>query len=156
MEEIKISNLSFRYEGGKSAALSDISLTVERGDFVTIAGHSGSGKTTLLRMLKPSLAPMGYMSGTVTLDGAEDSGAMDKTCAYITQSPEDGFVSDRVYGEIVFAAENMGMDEIKMHRRVSEIVSYFGLEELFSSDINSLSGGQAQLVGICAALITQP
>ena len=107
-------------------------------------------------MLKPSLAPMGYMSGTVTLDGAEDSGAMDKTCAYITQSPEDGFVSDRVYGEIVFAAENMGMDEMKMHRRVSEIVSYFGLEELFSSDINSLSGGQAQLVGICAALITQP
>ena len=107
-------------------------------------------------MLKPSLAPMGYISGRVTLDGAEDNGAMDKACAYITQSPEDGFVSDRVYGEIVFAAENMGMDEIKMHRRVSELVSYFGLEELFSSDINSLSGGQAQLVGICAALITQP
>ena len=67
MEAVNISDLNFAYPESKSLTLSDINLTINSGEFITLFGHSGSGKTTLLRLLKPVLAPNGRKEGRVEL-----------------------------------------------------------------------------------------
>ena len=69
MECYKIENLTFKYPASKSFALRDFSLTINRGEFVTVCGHSGSGKSTLLRLLKPSLSPKGEKTGEILFCG---------------------------------------------------------------------------------------
>ena len=71
MEAVKISDLSFAYPESDCLALSDISLAVNSGEFITLFGPSGSGKTTLLRLLKPVLAPHGSKEGRVELFGQD-------------------------------------------------------------------------------------
>ena len=63
METFQVQDLTFYYPGEARPALSEVSLTVERGEFLALCGPSGGGKTTLLRLLKPAVAPHGRRSG---------------------------------------------------------------------------------------------
>ena len=65
MEAYRIEHLTFTYPNRAQAALSDISLSIEQGTFLTLCGASGCGKTTLLRQLKPEIAPHGMKSGKI-------------------------------------------------------------------------------------------
>ena len=69
MAHFQIENLTFSYPGSNRKTLEDITLTVEKGEYVVLCGASGSGKTTLLRHLKPVLAPYGEITGRILFDG---------------------------------------------------------------------------------------
>ncbi len=69
MEAYSIEHLNFTYPNRQTQALSDISLSVSEGEFITVCGKSGSGKTTLLRLMKPSLAPQGALGGSMRFFG---------------------------------------------------------------------------------------
>ena len=123
-------------------------------------GESGSGKSTLLRQLKREIAPLGDRSGTILIDGRPlaDLSDRDSACriGYVGQQPEEQIVTDRVYHELAFGLENLGLPQDTIRRRVAETASLFGIEDWFDRDTASLSGGQKQLLSLAAVMTMDP
>ena len=154
MEKIEVKNLSFTYPDSGTPALYDISFTVENGDFITVFGASGSGKTTLIRMLKPSLQPHGQTQGETVFYGnhlhqlshREES----EKIGFVQQNPDNQLVTDKVWHELAFGLESLGLSQNDIRRRVAETAAFFGIEAYFDRDVASLSGGQKQLLWLCS------
>ena len=125
MEILRIENLSFQYPGAFEAALKEINLSISEGEFVLLCGTSGCGKTTLLRLIKNELAPAGQKSGRILYAGKPTEEADEKTSAaaigYVMQNPDSQIVTDRVYSELAFGLENLGVPSDAIRRRVGEM-----------------------------------
>lgn len=160
MEQFKAENLSFTYPTAETEALSNINLTVRKGEFITVFGESGCGKTTLLRMLKPSLSPHGKMTGAVSFSGTPVAEITDRDDAskigFVMQSPESQIVTDKVWHELAFGLESLGLPTSEIRTRVSEMASYFGIQNMFRRDVSELSGGQKQLLNLASVMAMQP
>lgn len=160
MAYIKVENLTFSYNGSNRKALDDISLDVEKGDFVVLCGASGSGKSTLLRMLKKQLSPHGETSGKVTFEGIDISNIPDRTAAskigFVMQNPDSQLVTDKVWHELAFGLENLGIAPNVIRLRVSEVSQFFGITEWYHKQINELSGGQKQLLNLASIMAMNP
>ena len=160
MEILTVRDLSFKYALGKEDAISGISFGVDEGAFVAVCGPTGCGKSTLLRMLKKELIPMGDVSGEVLLDGVSLSDIDTRTSAsavgFVMQRPEHQIVTDKVWHELAFGLENLGMPQDVIRRRVSEIASYFDIEDWFEMNVADLSGGQKQLLNLASVMVMQP
>ena len=160
MESIAIQGLSFTYPGAASPTLRDVGFQIEAGDFVVLIGETGSGKSTLMRLMKRELAPLGERSGEIRLNGRrlEELGDVESASriGYVMQRPEQQLVTDRVWHELAFALENMGLPQAVIRRRVAEMASYFGISDWFERDVHSLSGGQKQLLNLAAVMVAQP
>lgn len=160
MEIIKVENLSFSYPEASIPVLQNVSFQVNAGDFVTLIGATGSGKSTLMRLLKRELAPLGKRDGSIRFLDREQDELDAKTAAckigYVMQRPEQQIVTDKVWHELAFALENMGLPQNVIRRRVAEMASYFGISDWFERDVNALSGGQKQLLNLAAVMVTQP
>ncbi len=160
MELIKVEDLSFTYPDGDKAALSGVSLSVNSGEFVTICGQSGCGKTTLLRLLKPAISPVGEKSGSIYFDGkilAElDPRRQAAEIGFVMQSPDDQIVCDKVWHELAFGAESLGLANAEIRAKVAEMAAFFGIEDWFHSKTSDLSGGQKQLLNLASVMVMQP
>lgn len=157
---IEIKNLSFAYNGASNNALNGLSLDVEKGDFVLLCGASGCGKTTLLRLLKPLVAPCGTMRGTVLFEGEPiERLGMEKgvrQIGLVMQNPDAQIVSDKVWHELAFCAESLGMKTQEIRAKVAEVCGVLGISELFDKRTCELSGGQKQLVNLASVLVSDP
>lgn len=153
-------NLSFTYSGSKDPALFDLSFEVQSGEFITLSGETGSGKSTLLRCLKPELTPNGELCGKLLFNGQDISKAKGRLSAekigFVGQHPEHQIVTDKVWHELAFAAENLGIARDKIRRRVAETACFFGIEHLFERSTSALSGGQKQLLTLASVMVTDP
>lgn len=160
METYSIKNLTFTYPNKETPALKDISFDIGMGEFVVICGQSGSGKSTLLRNLKPILAPHGIKKGCVNFYGQEVDSLDQKTQAsrigYVLQNPDSQIVTDKVWHELAFGLESLGMDTKTIRLRVAEMASFFGIQTWFHKDVNHLSGGQKQLLNLASVMAMQP
>ncbi len=160
MEKIKIENLTFTYIGKDIPAISGINLSVHSGEFITLCGKSGCGKSTLLRQLKPMLAAGGTKHGTVYIDGCDlnviDQRTQAQTVGFVLQNPEDAIACDKVWHELAFGLENLGVPSEKIRARVAEIASFFGIQSWYHKDISELSGGQKQLLNLASVMVMQP
>ncbi len=160
MEVFKIENLTFKYPVSEYAALNDISFTVNQGEFVTVCGKSGSGKSTLLRQLAPSYAPNGEKSGSVYFLGHDVYKiSLREQCrgiGFVTQSPDNQLVTDKVWHEMAFGLESLGMSTPEIRARVSEMASFFGIQTWFHKNVNELSGGQKQLLNLASVMVMRP
>ncbi|MBE6759914.1 MAG: ATP-binding cassette domain-containing protein [Ruminococcaceae bacterium] len=160
MAQLEIHNLSFSYSERAEDTVSDISFSVDKGQFVAVCGATGSGKTTLLRCLKRELTPFGDLRGEILLDGMPVSQLSDKDAAcligYVMQRPEEQIVTDKVWHELAFGLENIGADQQSIRRRVAEMASYFGIEQWFDKSTAELSGGQKQLLNLASVMIMNP
>ena len=160
MELLAIKDLSFRYAGSDSAAISGVSFSVERGDFLAVCGATGSGKSTLLRLIKRELAPRGKAEGEILFCGKPLCELDDRKAAqkigYVAQRPEDQIVTDRVWHELAFGLENLGLPTGVIRRRVAETACFFGIEEWFDKSTDELSGGQKQLLSLASVMVMQP
>ena len=160
METFHIQNLSFTYPGQSRQALEGLSLDVAPGAFLVLCGQSGCGKTTLLRQLKPSLAPHGDRTGTIlfqdrpleSLDRREESQGI----GFVMQSPDNQLVTDKVWHELAFGLESLGLPTPVIRRRVAEMASFFGIEDWFHRESAELSGGQKQLLALASVMVMQP
>lgn len=160
MEILKVENLSFTYPLCSEPAVRRVSFSVEKGEFIVLCGATGSGKSTLLRMLKRELTPNGELSGSIFFEGADLDSLDPKSSAakigFVMQSPEYQLVTDKVWHELAFGLESLGMPQDEIARRVSETASAFGLGELYERETAELSGGQKQLLSLAAVLVMQP
>jgi len=160
LETYRIENLIFAYKEHEPSALNNISLTIERGDFVVLCGPSGCGKTTLLRQLKPGLIPHGLKSGSVYFEDILLGELSPKDAAtkigFVLQSPENQIVTDKVWHELAFGLENIGLKTPEIRLRVAEMASFFGIAAWFHKPVAELSGGQKQLLALASVMAMQP
>ena len=160
MEILRIENLSFRYPGTEKRAVDSIDLSVNDGEFIVVCGESGCGKTTLLRLLKRELAPAGEKSGNIFYRGTRQEELDGRIAAaeigYVLQNPDNQIVTDKVWHELAFGLENIGVPTEVIRRRVGEMASYFGIQEWFRKKTDELSGGQKQLLNLASVMVMQP
>ena len=161
MAHFEIKNLSFSYPTAKGKeSLHDVSLTIHKGEYVVLCGKSGSGKTTLLRHLKSVLAPHGKKNGEILFNGVpmERVSQRDQSAkiGYVMQNPDDQIVTDKVWHELAFGLESLGVDQKTMRARVAEMACYFGIADWFHRDVANLSGGQKQLLNLASIMAMQP
>ncbi|SHH73657.1 energy-coupling factor transport system ATP-binding protein [Clostridium collagenovorans DSM 3089] len=160
MELIKIKDLNFSYDESNKKSLDNINLNIKEGEFVLLIGESGCGKSTLLKQLKNELAPFGEFSGEILYDGIPlkslDQRKSASEIGFVMQNPDYQIVTDKVWHELAFGLESLGLDSETIRRRVSEMASFFGIQTWFRKDVSELSGGQKQLLNLAAIMAMQP
>ena len=160
MALFEIRNLTFTYPGQEKPALTDLSFSLEQGEFLVVCGKSGCGKSTLLRHFKTAMSPYGERKGQILLEGRElDTVSVREQGArigYVLQSPDNQLVTDKVWHELAFGLENLGYETGTIRLRVAERASFFGIQTWFEKNVAELSGGQKQLLNLAAVMAMQP
>lgn len=160
MELFKIQNLTFTYPEQETAVLRDVSMTLRQGDFAVLAGPSGCGKSTMLRQLKTVLAPHGQKTGSILFNGVALDEVDNRTQAakigFVLQDPDSQIVTDKVWHELAFGLESLGVDNTTIRGRVAEMASFFGIQTWFHMEVTQLSGGQKQLLNLASIMVLQP
>src|SRR5512136_253541 len=162
MAAIETKNLAYTYPGGTKPSISDISIKVEKGDFVLITGPSGCGKTTLCRCFN-GLIPhfyQGELSGEITVVGKDimkfQTHEMAKHVGLVFQNPENQLFGLSVEKDVAFGLENLGFPREEMRKRVDWALNLTGIYDLRERSPHEVSGGQQQRVAIAAVLAMQP
>lgn len=160
MEIITINNLSFSYSDSDKKVLDNISLAINEGELVLICGKSGCGKTTLVKNLKKVLMPKGKRRGEIYYRGISIDKLNDYEQAtkigYVMQDTDTQIVTDKVWHELAFGLENLGVESHVIKRRVAEIANYFGITDWFDKNTYELSGGQKQILNLASVMIMKP
>ena len=136
--------------------LRDLSLSIDDGEFVLLAGANGSGKTTLLRHCNGLLEPD---SGEVRVDGtpvADDLIAARSSVGMVFQHPRDQFVAATVGADVAFGPENLGLERAAIDRRVTAALEAVNMAGREDDRIDTLSGGEQSRVAIAGALAMEP
>ena len=155
---IEVEHLTFRYDQRvQTETLSDVSLTIEKGEWVAIVGQNGSGKSTLARVLVGLLTPE---SGKVTIAGQElneeTKWELRKKIGMVFQNPDNQFIGTSVQDDVAFSLENLNMPYDEMKSRVDLAIEMVGLSSYKFHDPSHLSGGQKQRVAIAGVLALNP
>ena len=160
MEIYGFRNVTFQYPESHHKVLSNISFSIQKGEFVLLCGPSGCGKSTLLRHFKSCLTPYGGFSGERSYKETPmdkiDQRTQAREIGYVLQSPENQVVTDKVWHELAFGLERLGYDTPTIRRRVAEIAAFFGIESWFYKNVNELSGGQKQILSLASIMAMQP
>lgn len=160
MAQIEIENLIFTYAGADKAAVKNISLKINEGDFIVVCGKSGCGKSTLLRSMKPAIRPFGKAEGKVLYEGKDidEIGEREQaeSIGFVMQNPEHQIVTDKVWHELAFGPESLGMKPEEIRLRVAEMSEYFGIGGWYFESVDKLSGGQKQLLNLAAVMAMHP
>ncbi|WP_254531247.1 energy-coupling factor ABC transporter ATP-binding protein [Natrinema gelatinilyticum] len=151
---IEFRSVSYGFED--VPVLEDVSLTIDDGEFVLLAGANGSGKTTLLRHCNGLLEPD---SGEVLVDGtpvAANLIAARSSVGMVFQHPRDQFVAATVGADVAFGPENLGLPRAEIDRRVATALEAVNMAGRADARIDALSGGEQSRVAIAGALAMEP
>ena len=153
MEEIRIENLTKRYR--EVLAVDNLSLSVERGELLSLLGVNGAGKSTTIKMLSCLTAPT---SGDATLGGKSILTDPAAVKAMIAHSPQSTAVAPMltVKENLLLICGAHGFDKNKSAARVKEMTELFGLESVLQRRAGKLSGGWQRRLSIAMALISEP
>ena len=162
-EIIKVEHLRYVYNPGmpdETAALDDVSFSIEEGDFVGVMGSTGSGKSTLISHFNGLNKPT---SGKIYVDGrdmwADGENLRDFRflVGLVMQYPEYQLFEETCAKDIAYGPKNMGLDDAEVDRRVKEAAAFVGLsEELLQKSPFELSGGQKRRVAIAGVMAMHP
>ncbi|MGH2451530.1 MAG: energy-coupling factor transporter ATPase [Candidatus Limnocylindria bacterium] len=158
---IEVAGVSFAYAipgGGRTVALSDVSLAVHEGEFLAVIGHNGSGKSTLAKLFNGLLIPR---RGEVRVAGMSTRDAslhreIRQMVGVVFQDPEDQIVATLVEEDVAFGPENLGLPRDEVRRRVEASIEAVEVGELRLRPPHQLSGGQKQRVAIAGVLAMRP
>ena len=147
---INVDDVSFSYGTQTEQALSHVSLSVNKGDFIGIIGPSGAGKSTLAACLSGSVLVDGHDTCEVSLTD------ISQIVGSVLQDIDTQMVASVVEDEMLFGLENFGVPHDQIEQRVSETLKTVGISDLRDREIATLSGGQKQKVAIAAILAMRP
>lgn len=162
---IALENVSFTYQEGTplaSAALSDVSLTIEDGSYTALIGHTGSGKSTILQLLNGLLVPsQGSVRVFDTLITStsknKDIRQIRKQVGLVFQFAENQIFEETVLKDVAFGPQNFGVSEEEAEKIAREKLALVGIDEsLFNRSPFELSGGQMRRVAIAGILAMEP
>jgi len=160
MAIVKINNVSFTYPNETNPILKNMNLTIHQGEFIVLIGQSGCGKSTLLRHFKRELRPHGTMTGTIFYKDCDleqlDAEVAAADIGYVFQNSDNQIVTDKVWHELAFGLESLGIDAPTIRRRVAEMANFFGIQKWFHHKTTELSGGQKQLLNLASIMVMQP
>ena len=163
MPIIETKNLTYIYGQGtpfEKVAVEDVSLSIEKGEFIGVIGHTGSGKSTLIQTLNGLIRPT---SGQVLLDGRDIWQEPKKIrsvrfrVGMVFQYPEYQLFEETVIKDIMFGPKNMGLSEGEARERAYEAARFTGLkEELLTKSPFELSGGEKRRAAIAGVIAMDP
>lgn len=164
MSLIEVKDLKYRYPGTTELALDGVSFTVEKGEFIGIAGENGAGKSSLSQALL-GLIPQFYKGaygGSVTVCGMDARNTpVSELCRHVGLVFQNPFnqlsgAKDTVYDEVGYGLQNLGFPPEEIRTRVESVLRCFGIWEYRDRNPFDLSGGQLQRVAICSVLAMNP
>lgn len=156
MAVIELKNLSFSYDN-ESKALDDVSLIINKGEYVSIVGHNGSGKSTLAKLLVGLLAPS---DGNIIINDivltSKTAPQIREDMALVFQNPDNQFIGATVEDDIAFGLENHRIPHKDMQAIIDDYAKKVGMIDYLKKEPSHLSGGQKQRVAIAGALALSP
>ena len=158
MKAIEIKNLSFKYEDNSPFVINNVSLEIEKGQFVCVLGRNGSGKSTLARLINGLL---NLTSGSVKvfgLDTANNSNLFEirSKVGMVFQNPDNQMVATIVEDDVAFGPENIGVPPIEIGERIDFALNATDMSEFRKVAGQRLSGGQKQRIAIAGVLAVKP
>ncbi len=160
---IELKNISYSYSDGgtdQSAALKNVSLKINKGEFIGIAGHTGSGKSTIAQIIAGLINPT---AGTINVNGEEmqdykeAARVLRKIVGIVFQYPEHQLFEETVYKDIAFGPKNKGLSEAEVDECVRKSAALVNLkDDYFEQSPFELSGGQKRRVAIAGVIATKP
>lgn len=158
MEFIRMQNVKKQYKTGVTA-IYDLSLSIEKGEFVFVIGSTGCGKSTLIKMLYREEKPT---SGKILVGGL-DVGKLRNSKVYKLRRKIGVVFQDfkllnksTVYENVAFALEIFGLPKDEIHEKVLKVLDLVGLKHKAKSYPNELSGGEQQRVAIARSIVNGP
>ncbi len=162
MAVIETKDLTYTYPGATKPSIKDVSISIDKGDFVILTGPSGCGKTTLCRAFN-GLVPHFYngtLNGEITVAGLKVADhkihELARHVGLVFQNPENQLFALSVEKDVAFGLENSAMPRDEMRKRVDWALQMAGISELSERPPHELSGGQQQRVAIASVLSMQP
>ncbi|MDD7306541.1 MAG: energy-coupling factor transporter ATPase [Peptoniphilaceae bacterium] len=162
---IEIKNLAYSYRSDhnqadteeETIAINNLSLSIEKGEFVAILGHNGSGKSTLAKLLNAQIFPT---QGDIIIDGLNTKDhdkvwEIREKCSMVFQNPDNQMVATTVEEEVAFGPENLQIKNPELRNRVEESLELVGMQDYKHRSPSQLSGGQKQRVSIAGVLAMQ-
>ena len=167
MSYIKIRDLNFAYtdEENPVAVIKDLSLDIEKGEYVAVLGHNGSGKSTLAKLLNLVIDDYDWFDGVIEIDGVEitspdmtedDVYELRKKIGMVFQNPDNQLVATIVEEDVAFGPENLGLPREEIRRRVDNALDIVGMREFARHEPHRLSGGQKQRIAIAGIIAMNP
>lgn len=158
-----VQDVSFSYNTYGEApvevpALENVTVKIDRGDFVVILGRNGSGKSTFSRLLNALLVPKRGIVLVAGKDTSNEDNVWDirSTAGMVFQNPDNQIIATTVEEDVAFGPENLGVEPSEIRRRVDESLETVGISEFKKNAPHLLSGGQKQRVAIAGILAMKP
>jgi energy-coupling factor transporter ATPase len=162
MAIIEVKGLTYTYPGAKKPSISNVSLTIEKGEFVILTGPSGCGKTTLCRCFNGLIPHFynGQLDGELSIAGLKVNEhpiyELAQKVGLVFQNPENQLFALSVEKDVAFGLENLGVSRDEIRKQVDWALQTTEIEELRERAPHELSGGQQQRVAIACVLAMQP
>lgn len=156
---ITFENVTKVYQRGAAPALDDVSLNLDRGEFVFLVGASGSGKSTMLALVLAEERPT---NGKVHVLGKDLSGVSSRRVPYLRRQIGTVFqdfrlLSDKnVFDNVALAMQVIGKPRHAIHKEVPQVLELVGLDGKEKRRMHELSGGEKQRVAIARAMVNRP
>lgn len=139
-------------------AVDDVSLDVEKGEFIAILGHNGSGKSTLAKHINALLFPSAGLVLVNNNDTRDEDRLLEirKSAGMVFQNPDNQIIATIVEEDVAFGPENIGIPTEELRKRVDESLAAVRMQEYAGAHPGKLSGGQKQRIAIAGVLAMRP
>ena len=168
MSYIEVRNLSYSYtddDGNPIPVLNNISLDIEKGEYVAVLGHNGSGKSTFAKLLNLVIDDYEFFEGRILVDGKDISSDdiseddiydLRKKIGMVFQNPDNQLVATIVEEDVAFGPENLGLPREEIRKRVDSALETVGMTKFARHEPHRLSGGQKQRIAIAGIIAMKP